>query len=81
MLTGLSVPHLSGEQISSYQVFLPTTAVQRRVAGDLALAGNDIAKAVSLAGGQIGLLQERKRSLIAAAVTGQFDVTTARRVA
>jgi type I restriction enzyme S subunit len=81
MLTGLSVPHLSGDQISSYQVFLPSTAVQLRVASDLTLAGNDTARAVSLTGRQIGLLQERKRSLITAAVTGQFDVTTARRVA
>jgi len=80
-LTGLSVPHLSGDQISSYRLFLPPLTMQRRIAKDLSLAGLHTADALSLADRQIRLLAERKASLISSAVTGEFDVTTARSVA
>ncbi|MDP5184522.1 hypothetical protein QOZ88_17940 [Blastococcus sp. BMG 814] len=80
-LTGLSVPHLSGEQISAYRLPIPDMPTQERVATEL----DDLASATASARAALArsqaLLMERKQTLITAAVTGQFDVTTARAVA
>jgi type I restriction enzyme, S subunit len=60
---------------------LPTPDVQRANV-DQVLAGRDRCESlIALYERQSKLLGERKQSLITAAVTGQFDVTTARRVA
>ena len=76
-LTGLSVPHLSGEQIASHVV--PALDVERQEAAARSL--NDFARqtggAQSSLAASIARLQEFKRSLIAAAVSGEFDVSAA----
>ena len=76
-LTGISVPHLSGDQISSYRIpDLPVReqeVIARRLDG-LESQVNSLARQISV---QQALLEERKRSLITAAVTGDFDVTSA----
>lgn len=56
-------------------------AAQLRAVADLLEGEERLATATSLLTRSLGLLAERKQSLITAAVTGQFDVTTARSVA
>ncbi len=74
-LTGLSVPHLSGEQIGSHSVPAHGLAQQARVAENLRGSAESIGRAVSALTDSITLLQEFKRSLISAAVSGEFDVS------
>ncbi|MFI6300182.1 hypothetical protein ACIBEJ_51930 [Nonomuraea sp. NPDC050790] len=79
-LTGVSVPHLSGEQIGSYRIWLPEMKVQRMIAESLreqAAALKDLRSTIDR---QLMFLAERKQTLITAAVTGQIDATTARAV-
>lgn len=54
-----------------------TPSEQRRLVQTLAQARADTSKARAAMESQIRLLTERKRALITAAVTGEFDVTTA----
>lgn len=76
-LTGLSVPHLSGDQIAGHRLPLRPVDDQRQIARRLDELAAQVDAAVVEMSAQIDLLQERKRSLITAAVTGEFDVTTA----
>ena len=76
-MTGVSVPHLSGEQIGSFSFLLPPPGDQARLAAILdenALRNRRLLAAMDQ---QIALLDERRQALITAAVTGQFDVSTA----
>ena len=76
-LTGLSVPHLSGEQILNHE--LPVLSLSDQ----FALAKRLTELEVGVAGISVALrrsidwLTEYKRSLITAAVTGEFDVSAA----
>jgi type I restriction enzyme S subunit len=58
---------------------VPDTTIeeQRQIAGALNESNSTVSALVSEMNAQVALLEERKRSLITAAVTGQFDVTTA----
>lgn len=76
-LTGLSVPHLSGDQILSYQIPALSRSDQRWATDRLDAAQSAVASAGQLLVRSIALLAEYKQSLITAAVTGEFDVTTA----
>ncbi len=76
-LTGLSVPHLSGDQISNHLIPAVSESDQDFVAKALDDAALVCDSLVALSEGAVTLLQERKRSLITAAVTGQFDVSSA----
>ena len=80
-LTGTSVPHLSGEQIASHRFPLPALGEQRRIAALLEGSRKQSRQLEDLYLRSLRLLRERKHALITAAVTGQFDVTTARSVA
>lgn len=76
-LTGLSVPHLSGDQILSYVIPFGSTDLQEAACATLdayADAAHSSARALSHS---VSALQEYKQSLITAAVTGELDVTTA----
>ena len=76
-LTGLSVPHLSGDQILSYQIPALSRSDQRWATDRLDAAQSAVSSASQLLVRSIALLAEYKQSLITAAVTGEFDVTTA----
>lgn len=80
-LTGLSVPHLSGEQIRSHRIRLPDLPTQRVLDTQLDELEADAVLASTLMKRSEALITERKEALITAAVTGEFDVTTARSVA
>lgn len=75
--TGVSVPHISGDQISNFIIPVPDLEEQRQICNFLDL---ELAKLEGLRSGAenaIGLLLERRSALITAAVTGQIDVRTA----
>jgi type I restriction enzyme S subunit len=65
-------PDLEGIRIP-----LPPMVEQREIVERISSRVNAIRSAQGLIAGSIKLLEERKRALITAAVTGEFDVTTA----
>jgi type I restriction enzyme S subunit len=69
------------EIVKSLVVPLPERIAQERIVRDAILLRSEMANACALIEGQSFRLAERKQALITAAVTGQFDVTTARSVA
>ncbi len=72
--TGVSVPHISGEQICSFVIPVPPLDEQQRVCDfiDTELAKFDALNREAIL--TIALLQERRTALISAAVTGKIDV-------
>lgn len=74
--TGALHPHLEGG-IRSVPIVIPPTDVQAEVVVDVERTRNSASAAQQEMRAQVDLLQVRKRSLITAAVTGEFDVTTA----
>lgn len=79
-LTGVSVPHLSGEQIGSFSIVLPALDLQRKISDQLHAVVNAMHATVDSMEVQCRLMEERRRAVVTAAVTGELDVTTARRV-
>lgn len=75
--TGVSVPHISPEQIASFVITVPPIEEQQRIIEflDEEIGKLDALKAEAERG--IELLNERRCSLIAAAVTGKIDVRAA----
>lgn len=72
--TGVSVPHISAEQIAKFVMPVPSMEEQRRIC-DFIEAEIEKIDALSRDSIQaISLLAERRSALIAAAVTGQIDV-------
>lgn len=72
--TGVSVPHISPDQINNFVVPVPPISEQAEIVGFIA---HELAKFDTLtteAQRAIDLLQERRTALISAAVTGQIDV-------
>lgn len=69
------------EIVKSVSIPLPSLELQARIVRAALERRADVARTRPLVDRHTDLLQERKRSLITAAVTGQFDVTTARAVA
>ena len=68
---------ISAGQVSSFSIALPSMSEQVERVAELSAA---TAETVALESGltrQVALLSERRQALITAAVTGQFDVTTA----
>jgi type I restriction enzyme, S subunit len=72
---------ISAGQVAEYTIPLVPLAEQRRRLDLLDAEVRALAQADELAKRHRALLEERKQALITAAVTGQFDVTTARAVA
>ena len=72
-----TIGHLTNEQVRSLRLPFPEPETQDRTLGELhdRQAGSGVLNAVL--GRENDLLQEYKQSLITAAVTGEFDVTTA----
>ncbi|MCX5558384.1 restriction endonuclease subunit S [Streptomyces sp. NBC_00038] len=75
-MTGVSVPHLSGEQIGTFSFSLPTLDEQTRLAASLEHHASSTRRLQATMTRQVSLLVERRQALITAAVTGQFDVAT-----
>lgn len=71
-----TIPHLTGEQLRESRIPIPPDAGPLLVALSDSLAKTARAKARLVA--SVRLLAERKQALIAAAVTGQLDVTIVR---
>ncbi|MEU8011795.1 hypothetical protein [Micromonospora parva] len=76
-LTGVSVPHLSGEQIGSFTFRLPPSNLQREISEALAREAKQTHHLKETLAQQVSLLAERRAALITATVTGQIDVSTA----
>lgn len=78
--TGTKTTNLAStnsSKILSFPVPLPAVVVQRELAKRAQRALESIANASDLLERQLALLAERRQALITAAVTGQFDVSTA----
>lgn len=76
-MTGLSVPHLSGDQILSFRVPDVTVKTQGDVISKLDELHSSATSAEASIEKWVARLEERKQALIMAAVTGEFDVATA----
>ncbi|MFL1528016.1 restriction endonuclease subunit S [Pseudomonas sp. O230] len=73
-LTGVSVPHISPEQILSFQISVPEIVEQRRISSFIRKQLDQMSALFEQASKSIELLQERRSALISAAVTGKIDV-------
>ncbi|MFF9754466.1 restriction endonuclease subunit S [Streptomyces sp. NPDC014344] len=71
------VPSISESQVSPIRVPDPDTPTQRKIADQLETSLKQWQKARILVERQLELIEERRQALITAAVTGQFDVSTA----
>lgn len=69
----------SSSRIKDFRVPLISRSAQARVVRDASRALADVESLNALLGMQLKLLAERRQAVITAAVTGQIDVTTARR--
>ena len=77
LFTGISVPHVSPEQIKSYQIALPTTREQTEIVDHVVSLSRSIQLKTNRARRQIDLIQEYRTRLIADVVTGKLDVRKA----
>ncbi|MDT0330016.1 restriction endonuclease subunit S [Nocardiopsis lambiniae] len=68
----------SSSKVKSFPVPLPTLQEQKSAVAEVNRALGEASRLRSALESQVALLEERKRALITAAVTGQIDVTTAR---
>jgi len=72
--TGVSVPHISPDQICNFVIPLPPTEEQERIIRYMDSETAKLDPLTAEAQRAIDLLQERRTALISAAVTGQIDV-------
>ena len=77
IFTGISVPHLSPEQIGGFRFALPSLAEQEKILEQLRPSIGAIRSAMDRALSQILLLREYRTRLIADVVTGKLDVREA----
>lgn len=74
VLTGVSVPHISTDQIGNMLLPLPPIAEQKAILDTLEKTLSEITSRVSKETRLIELLSEYRKSLISEAVTGKFKV-------
>lgn len=72
--TGVSVPHISPEQINNFVVPVPPVMEQKAIVDLLNIESAKFDTLTTEAQRAIDLLQERRTALISAAVTGQIDL-------
>lgn len=72
--TGVSVPHISPDQISNFVIAIPPIDEQREIAEYLHVEKSKFKSLIEEAEFANVLLQERRTALISAAVTGKIDV-------
>ena len=77
IFTGISVPHLSPEQIRGFRLPLPSVGEQDEILEGLSLGIRAIEREKDRATSQIELLREYRTRLIADVVTGKVDVQEA----
>ena len=77
IFTGISVPHLSPEQIRSFRVATPPKCEQTAIVEYLEKATADFSSAIDRAQRATKLLNEYRTRLIADVVTGKLDVREA----
>ncbi|WP_327704714.1 restriction endonuclease subunit S [Streptomyces decoyicus] len=74
-----TMTHLTREQLRPQRFPFPSPDRQRNIVKELDKSTQQHAKVLQVIETQLSLLAERRQALITAAVTGQFDVTTAGR--
>ena len=74
--TGVSVPHISPEQINNFVIPVPPISEQQEITSFVSTETTKFNTLTAEAQRAIDLLQERRTALISAAVTGQIDVCT-----
>lgn len=74
MFTGVSVPHVSPDQVGSLPIPQPPLAEQRRIVSYLADRCSQVDSLIGKASGAIDVLREYRSALITDAVTGKIDV-------
>ena len=72
--TGVSVPHISGDQVLSFRAPLPSRDVQSALATQLAKKQANLAALRDRLITQINLLAERRQAMISAMVVGEIPV-------
>ncbi len=72
--TGVSVPHISPDQIKSFVVPVPPRQEQDEIVDHVRELGGRHSALIQTALEKIDLLQARRTAIITAAVTGQIDV-------
>jgi type I restriction enzyme S subunit len=72
--TGVSVPHISPEQIGNFMIPIPPVNEQESIVAYLSTETTKLDALTAEAERGIELLQERRTALISAAVTGKIDV-------
>ena len=77
IFTGVSVPHLSPEQIRAFSIALPSVVEQEAIVEYLRSRISDIRSAIYSGLKQIELVREYRTRLIADVVTGKLDVREA----
>ena len=77
IFTGISVPHLSPEQIKGFKVPLPPLMEQRTIVRYLEAGTSGLDTAISRLEREIDLLREYRTRLVADVVTGKLDVREA----
>ncbi|WP_311947026.1 restriction endonuclease subunit S [Halomonas piscis] len=73
-MTGVSVPHVSPEQICAFKISLPRQNKQIEICREVSMGLSRLASLIATAESSISLMQERRSALISAAVTGKIDV-------
>jgi type I restriction enzyme S subunit len=79
IFTGISVPHLSPEQIRGFKVMLPPFDEQRGIVDFIKSETQTLNTALTRAEREIELLREYRTRLVADVVTGKLDVRAAAR--
>jgi type I restriction enzyme S subunit len=74
IFTGVSVPHMSPEQLKSFRIALPPKTEQHAIVAYLDRETSQIDALSAKARQMIDVLKERRQALISAAVTGKIDV-------
>lgn len=74
ILTGISVPHISAEQILSFPAVLPSIVEQEAIVRSYAGRSSDLETAILRIDREIDLIREYRTRLIADVVTGKLDV-------
>ena len=77
IFTGVSVPHLSPQQIRNFRVPLPSIHEQRKIVAQLTVQTSEPDTAISRLEREIDLLREYRTRLVADVVTGKLDVREA----
>jgi type I restriction enzyme S subunit len=77
IFTGISVPHLSPEQIKGFKVVLPSIPEQREIVRFIESETGGVNTAINRLEREIELLREYRTRLVADVVTGKLDVRPA----